>query len=179
MLDLSNDSVLPYFRHKLQWSLEAAHYYIHDIAHDKVGVASLHDWASSSHLWFMDTFFARRKEEEDGGESTDDNDNNNNNNLNNNSDNGDSTASKGTLDTALVHSDIEEEASSSSFIRTCVRYKQMICVNSVLLTLTLLTQTHYISTSKPYLDLTRLHFILAVHTSGGPFGHRSGSLCAS
>ena len=124
-------------------SLEAAHYYIHDIAHDKVGVASLDDWASSSHLWFMDTFFARRKEEEDGGESIDDNDNSNNNsNLNNNSDIGDSTASKGTLDTTtLVHSDIEEEASSSSFIRTCVRYKQMICVNSVLLT--------YISTSKP------------------------------
>ena len=112
--------------------------------------------------------------------SIDDNDtSNNNSNLNNNSDIGDSTASKGTLDTALVHSDIEEEASSSSFIRTCVRYKQMICVNSVLLTLTLLTQTNYISTSKPYLDMHRLLFILAVHTSGGPFGHRSGSLCAS
>mmetsp|Transcript_124 Transcript_124/g.210 ORF Transcript_124/g.210 Transcript_124/m.210 type:complete len:96 (+) Transcript_124:903-1190(+) len=65
------------------------------------------------HLWFMDTFFARRKEEEDGGESTYDNDNSNssnNSNLNNKSDNGNSTASKGTLDTALVHSDIEEEA---------------------------------------------------------------------
>jgi hypothetical protein len=67
-------------------------------------------------MWFMDTFFARRKEEEEeaGGESsTDDNDNSN---LNRSSDdNGDSsTASKGTLDTALVHSDIEEASSSSS-----------------------------------------------------------------
>jgi hypothetical protein len=67
--------------------------------------------------WFMDTFFARRKEEEEeaGGESsTDDNDNSSSNNLNSSSDNGDSTISKGTLDTALVHSDIEEAASSSS-----------------------------------------------------------------
>jgi hypothetical protein len=70
--------------------------------------------------WFMGTFFAGRKEEEDGGgeSSTDDNDNSNSssNNLNRSSDdNGDSnTASKGTLDTALVHSDIEEAASSSS-----------------------------------------------------------------
>lgn len=62
--------------------------------------------------WFTDTFFARRKEEEDGGESTDDYENSNNRNLNNSSDNGDSTASKGTLDTALVHSVIEEETSS-------------------------------------------------------------------
>src|SRR5210317_2128791 len=70
--------------------------------------------------WFMDIVFARRKEEEEeaGGESsTDDNDNSSSssNNLNRSSDdNGDRTASEGTLGTALVHSDIEEAAPSSS-----------------------------------------------------------------
>jgi hypothetical protein len=68
----------------------------------------------------MNTFFARRKEveEEAGGESSTDDSNNSSSssNLNRSSyDNGDTTASKGTLDTALVHSDSDiEEASSSS-----------------------------------------------------------------
>ena len=65
--------------------------------------------------WLIDTFFAKRKEEgeEAGGESsTNDNDNSSSSNLNSSSVNGDSTASKCTLDTALVHSDIEEASSS-------------------------------------------------------------------
>jgi len=46
-------------------------------------------------------------------------------NLNRSSDdNGDSTASKGTLDTALVHSDIEEAASSSSSSSSDLQAKQ-------------------------------------------------------
>ncbi len=73
--------------------------------------------------WFMDTFFARRKEEEEaGGEhrqtiitiS----------NLNSSSDNGDSTAYKGALDTALVHSDIEAAAPSSSSSSSDLQAKQ-------------------------------------------------------